>query len=240
MDDPRADPRDLARSLRFIRMVNRRLGGTRAVLSQLERWSPGRPAQSELRILDVGTGSADIPVAIVEWARARGQRVRVTGIDANPATLELARQHVADRPEIELFCADALGLVERFGTAAFDYAHAGMFLHHLGDVQVLTALRIMDRLTTRGLIWNDLVRGPVEAIGVRLLALGQPAAVRHDAIASVAAAFTRREALDLARRVGLSNVRYRRHLFGRFTLVSSKKSDEATERRSDGGKRFPR
>ena len=121
-----------------------------------------------------------------------------------------------------LFCADALGLVERFGTAAFDYAHAGMFLHHLGDVQVLTALRIMDRLTTRGLIWNDLVRGGVEAIGVRLLALGGPAMVRHDAIASVAAAFTRREALDLARRVGLSNVRYRRHLFGRFTLVSSK------------------
>ena len=103
-----------------------------------------------------------------------------------------------------------------------DYAHAGMFLHHLDDVQVLTALRIMDRLTTRGLIWNDLVRGPVEAIGVRLLALGEPATVRHDAIASVAAAFTRREALDLARRVGLSNVRYRRHLFGRFTLVSSK------------------
>jgi hypothetical protein len=203
-------------------MVNRRLGGTRAVLSQFARWSAGWSAQGEVRILDVGTGSADIPLAIVEWARARGLRVRVTGIDANPATLELARQHVADRPEIELYCADALGLVERFGPAAFDYAHAGMFLHHLDDVQVLTALRIMDRLTTRGLIWNDLVRGPVEAIGVRLLALGQPAMVRHDAVVSVAAGFTRREALDLARRVGLVNVRYRRHLFGRFTLVSSK------------------
>jgi methyltransferase family protein len=222
MDDPGADPRELSESLRFIRMVNRRLGGTRAVLSQLSRWSAGWPTQREIRLLDVGTGSADIPVAMVQWAQRRGLRLHITAVDANPATVELARRHVGDRPEIELVCADALGLVEQFEPGTFDYAHAGMFLHHLDDVEVLTALRIMDRLTTRGLIWNDLVRGPVELLGVRLLSLGGPAMVRHDAIASVAAAFTRREALDLARRVGLSNVRYRRHLFGRFTLVSTK------------------
>jgi len=60
------------------------------------------------------------------------------------------------------------------------------------------------------------------AVGVRLLTLGAPAMVRHDGIVSVAAGFKRHEVLDLARRVGLPHVQYRRHLFGRFTLVSTK------------------
>jgi hypothetical protein len=129
---------------------------------------------------------------------------------------------VGDRPHIELVRADALELMDRFEAGAFDYAHAGMFLHHLDDIEVMTMLRIMHRLTTRGIIWNDLVRGAVELGLVRLLTLGRPAMVRHDGIASVANGFTRREALELARRVGLPDIAYRRHLFGRFTLTSTK------------------
>jgi hypothetical protein len=222
MDDPGVDPGELDRSLRFVRMVNARLGGSRAAVGQMARWTAGRAASEELRILDVGTGSADIPMAIAEWARARGRRVRIIGVDANPATVELARRHANGFPEIELLCADALRLAEQFPPRSFDYAHAGMFLHHLDDVEVLTMLRIMDRLAARGLVWNDLVRGPVEAIAVRVLVLGHGPMVRHDAVASVGAGFTRGEAIDLARRVGLPGVRYRRHLFGRFTLSSTK------------------
>jgi len=148
--------------------------------------------------------------------------VHVTAVDAHPTTLDLAREQVGDDPDIELVCADARSLMDRFEPAAFDYAHAGMFLHHLDDIEVMTVLRIMDRLTARGLIWNDLVRGPVEAIAIRLLTLGSCAMVRHDGAVSVAAGFTRPEVRDIARRVGLANVEYRRHLFGRFTLVSTK------------------
>ena len=221
MDDPAVDRGELDRSLRFIRGVNRRLGGTAATVGHLRRWSAHWPAGAVVRVIDLGTGSADIPLAIVRWARGRGLRVHVTAVDAHPTTLDLAREHVGDDPDIELVCADALKLMDRFEPAAFDYAYAGMFLHHLDDIEVLTVLRIMDRLTTRGLIWNDLVRGPVEAVAIRLLTLGRSAMVRHDGAVSVAAGFTRREVMDIARRVGLSNVEYRRHLFGRFTLVST-------------------
>ncbi len=174
-----------------------------------------------IRVIDLGTGSADIPLAIVRWARGAGLHVQVTAVDAHQTTLDLAREQVGDDPDIELVCADALALMERFEPGAFDYAHAGMFLHHLADIEVMTILRVMDRLSTRGLIWNDLVRGPVEAAAIRLLTLGRSAMVRHDGAVSVAAGFTRREVLDIAGRVGLANVEYRRHLFGRFTLVST-------------------
>ena len=221
MDDPAADRGELDRSLRFIRGVNRRLGGTAATLGHLKRMSAEWPAGDVVRVIDLGTGSADIPLAIVRWARGAGLRVQVTAVDAHPTTLDLAREQVGDDPDIELVCADALTLMERFEPGAFDYAHAGMFLHHLADIEVMTVLRVMDRLSTRGLIWNDLVRGPVEAAAIRLLTLGRSAMVRHDGAVSVAAVFTRREVLDIAGRVGLANVEYRRHLFGRFTLVST-------------------
>jgi hypothetical protein len=195
MDDPDVDRTDLDRSLRFIRMVNRRLGGAGAVVRHFARWSSRWPAGETIRVIDIGTGSADIPLAITRWAQRAGEV-----------------------PSIELVQADALQIMDRFEAGTFDYAHAGMFLHHLDDIEVMTALRIMHRLAGRGLIWNDLVRGTVELLLVRLLTLGRPAIVHHDGIASVAAGFTRHEALDLARRVGLPDIAYRRHLFGRFTL----------------------
>ena len=230
MDDAGADPAQLDRSLRFIRAVNRRLGGVSAVMGPLRRWLAGRAGGETVRIIDIGTGSADIPLAITRWGAAAGRPVHVTAVDSNPVTLGLARRHVGEAGGIELVQGDALRLVGtgpgQFEPGSFDYAHAGMFLHHLDDIEVMTVLRIMERLTTHGMIWNDLVRGPVEKLAVRLLVLGRPAMVRHDAVVSVAVGFTRREALDLAARVGLPNVKFRRHLFGRFALTSVKKSGQ--------------
>jgi hypothetical protein len=222
MDDPDVHRGELDHSLGFIRMVNQRLGGSRACVRHLARWSAHWPAGQTIRVIDVGTGSGDIPLAITRWAEAAGRCVHVTGVDVHAATLQLAREHVGDHPHIELVRADARALMDRFEAGAFDYAHAGMFLHHLDNIEVMTVLRIMHRLTTRGIIWNDLVRGAVELGFVRLLTLGRPAMVRHDGIASVGNGFTRRETLDLARRVGLPDIAYRRHLFGRFTLTSTR------------------
>ncbi len=222
MDDPNVDRAELEASLRFIRTVNRRLGGAAAVLKHLQRWSADWPSRQTIRILDIGTGSADIPLAISDWAAASQHPVHITAVDLHETTLAVAREHVAKRGDIELVQADARDLMDIFEPRTFDYAHAGMFLHHLSDIEVMTVLRIMDRLTTRGLIWNDLVRGPIEKLAVRVLTIRAPAMVKHDAVVSVAAGFTRREVLALSKRVGLEKPRYRRHLLGRFTLVSEK------------------
>jgi hypothetical protein len=222
MDDPAASRAELDASLRFIRSVNRFLGGAGAAIRELRRWSTGWSRDERIRIIDLGTGSADIPLQMVRWASSRGYRLQVVATDLHPTTLELAREHVGDREDIELAAVDATTLMDHYEPGSFDYAHAGMFLHHLPDVTVLTVLRIMDRLVRRGLIWNDPVRSSVGRLGVRLLTIGSPPMVKHDGIVSVDAGFTRREALDLAHRVGLERVRYRTHLLHRFTLVSDK------------------
>jgi SAM-dependent methyltransferase len=219
MDDPAIDPAALAGSLRFIRMVNTRLGGTAAALGPIRRWARAWPASETIRILDIGTGSADIPLAIAEWARMHDRRVHITCVDLHPATLELAARFLGRRDDIELVQADARLLMDRYGSGSFDIVHAGMFLHHLPDIEVVTMLRIMDRLALRGVIWNDLVRGPIELAIVRFITLAAPPVLRHDAAVSVENGFTRAEAKDLAARAGWLRARFHRHLFGRFTLV---------------------
>jgi hypothetical protein len=146
-------------------------------------------------------------------------------VDLHPVTLELAREHVAAAgcaDVISLEQGDAVKLMDRYDAESFYIAHAGMFLHHMQDIEVMTVLRIMDRLTTRGVIWNDLLRGWAGRLGVRLMTMGLPSHLKHDARVSVEAGFTKREALDLASRAGLADVRVRTHLMHRFTLVGEK------------------
>jgi hypothetical protein len=224
MDDPAAQRDDLDRSLRFIRMVNARLGGAAAALRWLRCWSAAWDPGETIRIIDLGTGSADIPLAIVRWAERAGRRVHITAIDRHPTTLALAREHIGDCSAITLLQTDALRLADQSRPGEFHIAHAGMFLHHLPDIEVVTALRIMDRLAARGVIWNDLVRGGLERLFIRLATVGASRLLRHDAVASVDNGFTRAEALDLAARAGWGKTSYRRHVFGRFTLVSAKPS----------------
>jgi 2-polyprenyl-3-methyl-5-hydroxy-6-metoxy-1,4-benzoquinol methylase len=222
MDDPDVDRAELDRALRFLRGLNRRFGGVGALLRELERWAPAWPEQGPVRLLDVGTGSADIPRAVTRWARARGRRVHVTAVDAHPTTIDLARAHVGDDPDVELLLSDARALTDHFEPGAFDYVHASLFLHHLDDLDAMTVLRIMDRLAAHAVIVNDLVRDRLSAVCTRVATLAAGPMVRHDAIASVRAGFTRAEILDLARRVGLHRPRYRRcHLY-RFTVTSEK------------------
>lgn len=227
MDDPEIPRAELAEALRFIRLVNRRLGGTAALLGHLRRWSRNWPRDRPVTLLDVATGSADIPIAAVRWARRAGFDLRVTAVDLHPITLELAREHLkrhADAADaISLQACDALRLADHFASESFDYVHAGMFLHHLGDIEALTMLRIMDKLARAGIVWNDLVRSRVALGAAHILTLAAPRVVRHDATASVRAGFTRIDVLEMARRLELTYVEYHSSFWTqRFTLAGER------------------
>ena len=232
MDDPGVSRTDLDLSLRYIRAVNRRLGGVSALRRHLAAWSADWPRDRPITLLDIATGSADLPIAAVRWARRKGFDLRVTGIDLHPTTLELAREHIArcDTSDLRLAASidlrqqNALRLMDHVPPGSFDYVHAGLFLHHLPEIEVLTVLRIMDRIARAGIIWNDLVRSPIGYAAIHVLTLGTPRIVRHDATVSVRAGFTRREAIDLATRAGLAHPRYRWSLLThRFTVTSTRR-----------------
>src|SRR4051812_24213969 len=92
MDEPDADVGELRRSLGFIRRVNTWLGYTRATLGHLERFSRTWRRGERIDIIDLATGSADIPRAILRWATRRGFDVHIVAVDRHSETVRAARE----------------------------------------------------------------------------------------------------------------------------------------------------
>src|SRR6266513_3047200 len=97
MDRPQPVSSELERDLQRIRQLNRWFGSYRLVLSFIRRWiKPG----ARLRIVDLATGSGDIPRLIIDYSREIGAEVEIDAIDKQSATLEIARKLSVDYPEI--------------------------------------------------------------------------------------------------------------------------------------------
>ncbi|MEK7384733.1 MAG: methyltransferase domain-containing protein [Elusimicrobiota bacterium] len=201
MDEPGLDPAELAETLRGLALINKRLGGHASTLDGLARLiAPGR---REFDVLDVGAGGGDTARRIVEWARGRGLRARVHGIDLAPEAVAYARRMSAGLPELEFAAAALFDLPT---PRKYDVVHAALVLHHLPDGTAVPALAKMFELCRLGLVVNDLHRHPVayHAISALTGLLSKNRLIRHDAPLSVLRAFRRRDLEDLARRAGLS------------------------------------
>lgn len=114
MDDPDADRGELARAMAYLQGANIRSGRTRELVSYLRLRALDWPKDRPIRLIDVGTGSADIPLAAVNWAKQTGHELHVTGIDVHASILEIAREFIGDQDEIKLVSANALRLMDYF------------------------------------------------------------------------------------------------------------------------------
>lgn len=221
MDEPAVDTADLARSLADLRRVNRLLGGRRSVfhhlLPMVRRLAR---AGSPVRVLDVASGSGDLPLALAEWGRSRGISLQVTATDAHPGTLALAGAHTAGDPDVEVKQADALDLP--FEDGAFDLALCSTALHHFDPHPAIRVLREMNRVAAGGLVVGDLRRSVLALAGAHLLAATvwrKSRLTKHDGPLSVRRAYTPEEMAMLAHAAGMPDARVHAHLPFRLVLV---------------------
>jgi ubiquinone/menaquinone biosynthesis C-methylase UbiE len=216
MDEPAVDPLELRRSLIFIRRINRVLGYTRVTLGYFRRFSRGWSAGQKISILDVATGSGDIPRAIGKWARGNDLDMKLTAVDLHAQTAQMA----AEGNGLEMVRADARLLP--FADKSFDYVTTAMFLHHLDEADVVRVLGEMNRVARRGVVVSDLLRRRRAYAWITLLTLFSGKMVRHDARVSVAQAFTKREMLEMSVKAGMGYVQFREHFGHRFVLAGEK------------------
>lgn len=221
MDEASAAGPELLRALKELEYVNRFLGGIRITLRALERCL-GDKTSSALTMLDLGTGAADIPRAVVRWARARRIDIRVVAVDFNPSVCAWARQHTADFPEIELQEANIFALP--FAPESFDYVHCAMFLHHFPQHEAAAILRLMRALCRKSIIVNDLHRHPVAFHAITWLTrcLSHSPMVKHDAPISVLRGFQRPELAALGPLSGIHNLMIQRVWPFRFLVTAHK------------------
>ena len=221
LDGPLDDQAALVGNLRDLGRVNRRLGGAELSAIAIDALAAHR---DDLTLLDVGTGAADIPLALIDRARRRGRRLRVVGIDSRPEVLAAAvrlRPGIAVEKGLELHVGDGRAL--RYPDRSFDIAHASLVLHHLDPADAVALLGEMRRVARLGVVVNDLDRTRLGWIGAWLMShlLTGNRLTRHDAPLSVARAYRAGEARALLRSAGLVPVRTVRGAFGQRYAIAA-------------------
>jgi 2-polyprenyl-3-methyl-5-hydroxy-6-metoxy-1,4-benzoquinol methylase len=201
MDDPALDPAEHRRALAGLARINRWSGSARLL------WPPvrdlarrlGRP----LRLLDVATGSGDIPLAVWKLARDAGLPLDITALDLSPIAIETAARSAA-----------TLGATVRFAVAdaladplpgGFDVVTCSLFLHHLDEPD---AVKLLAKMAAAGnvVLVNDLTRSRLNYGLVWLAArlFSRSPVVHADGPLSIRGAFTVAEMQRMADEAGMS------------------------------------
>jgi SAM-dependent methyltransferase len=224
MDRPQPVTPELASDLRNLRKLNRYFGSYRLIEHFLRRWIQPR---SRMRILDLATGSGDIPRLIVDYARNAGANVTVHAVDQQPSTLEIARSLSRDYPEIEFFEGDVLSfacsrgaLSPRRDDETYDVVLCSLALHHFEEAAAVQLLKRCRDLSRRYVVVSDLRRGLLATVGVYLLTafIFREPMTRTDARLSAERAFSFREFRSLAERAGWKNFGHHKFAFARQAI----------------------
>ena len=223
MDRPQPVSRELEIDLRNLRSLNRYFGSYALIDFFLRRWL--RAGQT-VRILDLATGSGDIPRFVVDRARSRGVSVKITALDQGESTLTIARGLSAGYPEIEFRCANLLAIAP---TEKWDLVVCSLALHHFGEDDAVRVLTLARELSHRFVLVADLRRGLLATAGVYLLTalVYREPMTRVDGRLSAARAFSAAEFRALAKRAGWGNFHHRNFRFARQAIWSEPEAARA-------------
>jgi ubiquinone/menaquinone biosynthesis C-methylase UbiE len=202
MDDLSRPEHEFAAAYRELEIINRRLGGIRAI----ERFLPAVP---DPLILDVAAGACDVGETL-----ARRIRCRIVALDRNVHGLRFAENTLP-------LVGDALQLP--FQDGSFDVVTASLFFHHLSDEDCVRVLQQMWRITKHVALVNDLHRHPVAYFSIRALTalFSESAMVRHDGPVSVLRAFRPADLIRIAKAAAVPAVVHRSFPY-RLVLVARK------------------
>ena len=206
-----------------LRLVNRYLGDIRAILKHLSTMAAGR-VRDKWTVLDVATGSGDIPVAIAGWARKRGIKVCITGVDVNSQAIRIARKMTGEDPMINFSVADGLDLP--FRENSFDFVLCSKTLHHFTAEEAVRFIQGISRIARQGYIIMDLRRSWVAYVLIFLLTrlFSRNRITRFDGPLSVLRSFTPHELESLASCAGASKFRISKEPFWRMALCCMRQS----------------
>lgn len=215
MDRPQPVTPALAEDLSNLRQLNRYFGSYALTKYFLRRWIKDG---AQMRVLDLATGSGDIPRLVVDYARSVDAEVSVDAVDQQNSTLEIARDLGGDYAQIRFHQGDVLSWGDN--ELPYDIVLCSLALHHFGEEAAVRLLKRCRRLSREFVLVSDLRRGVLATAGVRLLTglVYRAPMTRVDARLSAERAFSFGEFRSLAERAGWKNFGHRKFHFARQAI----------------------
>ena len=214
MDRPQPVSLELERDLHNLRQLNRLFGSYSLVDRFLRRWI--KP-NARLRVVDLATGSGDIPRVVVDYARSVNAQITIDAVDGQPATLEIAKSLSTAYPEISFREGSIL---EWDSSEPYDIVLCSLVLHHFSESDALRVLQRARELSRSRVLVADLRRGFLARVGVFLLTtiVFRDPMTKYDARLSAMRAFSFRELSELARQAGWNKFGHSKFRFARQAI----------------------
>lgn len=179
LDTDAGTAKEVADSLKDLRMFNRWFGGVHTVTDSLRRIAQQRNLKN-LSWIDVAGGEGFIATKAQRSLAKSGIGLQTTILDRAPTHLGKAHPAV---------CGDALALP--FADNSVDVVGCSLFLHHLEPDEIVRFACEGLRVARHAFLIHDLKRHPLHLIlGYLGMPLYRSRITRHDAIASVRRAYT--------------------------------------------------
>lgn len=199
MDSPDLDFITYQQVLIDLAKANRCTLAYRPTMSFLQRTLAGR---AHFRLLDVGYGNGDMLRKIARWAANHHMKAELVGVDLNPNSASVARNHTP--PELDIhWCT---GDYAEFSGEGFDVVISSLVAHHMTHTELLCFLCFMEREAKMGWFINDLYRHPFSALAFPMLArlMGWHPIVRHDGTLSIARSYRSGEWPAILKEAGIA------------------------------------
>ncbi len=159
-------PSDLLyKNLKELAILNQKTGGHTISLKGVKQLITDR--HKTYHLVDLGCGGGDSLKAIADWAKSKGYRVKLTGVDINPNVIEYLQTQCINYPEIKGIVSDYHDFL--INNTSIDIVHCSLFCHHLNDNELLELFGYFNRYVHSGFIINDLQRHWLTYYGAWLL-----------------------------------------------------------------------
>ena len=210
LDSDAGTPREVAATLRDLKMFNQLFGGVRTTEKLVRRALERKPGQNA-SLLEVAAGAGFVPARIQERLSSQ--------VDLKVTLLDRARTHLNGNNRA--IAADACALP--FADSSFDLVSCNLFVHHLPPHEIQRFAREALRVCRVAFLINDVVRDPVHlALTYAGFPLYRSRITRNDAPASVRQAYTPGELLELLQPLTPQPLQISRHYLYRLGIIAWK------------------
>ena len=202
MDDFTLEGVLLRDTLDKLEIINRLLGGNSVTISGLKKILKNQSKNKTITIVDLGCGNGDILRDVAQFGRKNNYSFKLTGIDANLAAIDYAKELSKDYSELNFKKIDIFS--EDFKKETYDIVLCTLFLHHFKNEELIPFLKTITEKATIGIVVNDLHRHRLAYYLFKFIGFFiKNEMVREDGLTSILRAFKKKDLENIAKELNV-------------------------------------